>query len=83
MALKNYAYYTNEQDLKIHISAILSNIIPPPSESANAQFIYGKKSYPADNYTANEDGSYTLTLTLDGNVWSPIDYPAGWEMVNK
>ena len=66
MALKNYAYYTNEQDLKIHISAILSNIIPPPSESANAQFIYGKKSYPADNYTANEDGSYTLTLTLDG-----------------
>ena len=64
MALKNYAYYTNEQDLKIHISAILSNITP--SGSANAQFIYGEKTYPADNYMANEDGSYTLTLTLDG-----------------
>lgn len=64
MALKNYAYYTNEQDLKIHISAILSNITP--SGSANAQFIHGEESYPADRYITNTNGSYTLELTLDG-----------------
>lgn len=39
-----------------------------------------------DAYSAGDVVDYQGTLyrcTQDGNVWSPDDYPQGWEIVNK
>lgn len=40
----------------------------------------------SDAYNTGDIVSHNGVLyksIIDGNVWSPIDYPDGWEMVNK
>jgi hypothetical protein len=40
----------------------------------------------SDAYNTGDIVSYNGTLyksTIDGNVWNPVDYPAGWEIVTQ
>ena len=66
MALKNYAYYTNEQDLKIHISAILSGV--PSSNDKGIKLLYKDKN---QEFSASLDSNtHTIfTATINGRLF--------------
>lgn len=68
----------------IAVSLYVKVLIPDPQvipvwEQPNAGNAYmtGDKVY----YPTNEDNIYESLI--DNNVWSPADYPAGWEIIEK
>lgn len=53
------------------------NVVPvwEQPDSTNAYMTGDKVYYPTENDSIYES-------TIDNNVWSPIDYPAGWTLIS-
>lgn len=78
------------QVLQSHTSA--EEWLPENAPSLYKKIGVTKEGYPewvqplgaSDAYNTGDIVSYNGTLyrsTIDNNVWSPVDYPAGWEVV--
>lgn len=54
------------------------NVIPvwEQPDSTNAYMTGDRVHYPTENDPVYES-------TIDNNVWSPVDYPAGWALISE